>query len=66
VAAQTVGPPTQLSGAPRPVSPDSRQILQRFGFVELATTTPFTRPGDTVDNPILDRLSRDGCAADGL
>jgi hypothetical protein len=48
------------------VSPDSRQILQRFGFVELATTTPFTRPGDTVDNPILDRLSRDGCAADGL
>ena len=26
-------------------SPDSRPILQRFGFVELATTTPFTHPG---------------------
>jgi ribosomal protein S18 acetylase RimI-like enzyme len=27
-------------------SPDSRPILQRLGFVELATTTPFTHPGD--------------------
>jgi GNAT superfamily N-acetyltransferase len=26
-------------------SPDSRPILQRLGFVELATTTPFTHPG---------------------
>jgi GNAT superfamily N-acetyltransferase len=26
-------------------SPDSRQILRRLGFVELATTTPFTHPG---------------------
>jgi ribosomal protein S18 acetylase RimI-like enzyme len=25
--------------------PDSRPILQRLGFVELATTTPFTHPG---------------------
>lgn len=25
-------------------SPDSRPILQRLGFVELATTTPFTHP----------------------
>lgn len=28
-------------------SPDSRPILQRLGFVELATTTPFTHPGGT-------------------
>jgi GNAT superfamily N-acetyltransferase len=28
-------------------SPDSRPILQRLGFVELATTTPFTHPGRT-------------------
>lgn len=28
-------------------SPDSRPILQRLGFVELATTTPFTHPGAT-------------------
>jgi GNAT superfamily N-acetyltransferase len=28
-------------------SPDSRPILQRLGFVELATTTPFTHPGVT-------------------
>ena len=28
-------------------SPDSRAILQRLGFVELATTTPFTHPGGT-------------------
>jgi GNAT superfamily N-acetyltransferase len=27
--------------------PDSRPILQRLGFVELATTTPFTHPGGT-------------------
>ena len=26
-------------------SPDSRPILRRLGFVELATTTPFTHPG---------------------
>jgi GNAT superfamily N-acetyltransferase len=26
-------------------SPDSRPILQRLGFVELATTTPFVHPG---------------------
>jgi GNAT superfamily N-acetyltransferase len=26
-------------------SPDSRPILQRLGFVELATTTPYTMPG---------------------
>jgi GNAT superfamily N-acetyltransferase len=26
-------------------SPDSRPILQRLGFVELATTTPFMHPG---------------------
>lgn len=26
-------------------SPDSRPILQRLGFVELATTTPFAHPG---------------------
>ncbi len=26
-------------------TPDSRPILQRLGFVELATTTPFTHPG---------------------
>jgi hypothetical protein len=26
-------------------SPDSRPILERLGFVELATTTPFTHPG---------------------
>lgn len=26
-------------------SPDSRPILQRLGFVDLATTTPFTHPG---------------------
>ncbi|MDP9841424.1 GNAT family N-acetyltransferase [Streptosporangium lutulentum] len=26
-------------------SPDSRPILKRLGFVELATTTPFTHPG---------------------
>jgi GNAT superfamily N-acetyltransferase len=26
-------------------SADSRPILQRLGFVELATTTPFTHPG---------------------
>jgi len=26
-------------------SPDSRPILQRLGFVQLATTTPFTHPG---------------------
>ena len=26
-------------------SPDSRQILERLGFVELATTTPFNHPG---------------------
>jgi len=25
--------------------PASRPILQRLGFVELATTTPFTYPG---------------------
>jgi len=25
--------------------PDSRPILQRLGFLELATTTPFTHPG---------------------
>lgn len=30
-------------------SPDSRPILQRLGFVELATTTPFTHPGGTAD-----------------
>ena len=29
-------------------SADSRPILQRLGFVELATTTPFTYPGATV------------------
>ncbi len=28
-------------------SPDSRPILRRLGFVELATTTPFTHPGGT-------------------
>ena len=28
-------------------SPDSRPILQRLGFVELATTTPFMHPGGT-------------------
>ncbi|HEV7897503.1 MAG TPA: GNAT family N-acetyltransferase [Planosporangium sp.] len=28
-------------------SPASRAILQRLGFVELATTTPFTHPGAT-------------------
>jgi GNAT superfamily N-acetyltransferase len=28
--------------------PDSRPILQRLGFVELATTTPFTHPGGTI------------------
>lgn len=28
-------------------SPESRPILQRLGFVELATTTPFTHPGGT-------------------
>ncbi|MGH3546785.1 MAG: GNAT family N-acetyltransferase [Pseudonocardiaceae bacterium] len=28
-------------------TPDSRPILQRLGFVELATTTPFTHPGGT-------------------
>ena len=28
-------------------SPDSRAILQRLGFVELSTTTPFTHPGGT-------------------
>lgn len=28
-------------------SPDSRPILQTLGFVELATTTPFTHPGGT-------------------
>jgi ribosomal protein S18 acetylase RimI-like enzyme len=28
-------------------SSDSRPILQRLGFVELATTTPFTHPGRT-------------------
>jgi GNAT superfamily N-acetyltransferase len=28
-------------------SRDSRPILQRLGFVELATTTPFTHPGGT-------------------
>ena len=28
-------------------SPDSRPILRRLGFVELATTTPFTHPGET-------------------
>jgi GNAT superfamily N-acetyltransferase len=28
-------------------SPDSRPILRRLGFVELATTTPFTHPGRT-------------------
>jgi GNAT superfamily N-acetyltransferase len=28
--------------------PDSRLILQRLGFVELATTTPFTHPGGTI------------------
>jgi GNAT superfamily N-acetyltransferase len=28
-------------------SPDSRPILERLGFVELATTTPFTHPGRT-------------------
>jgi GNAT superfamily N-acetyltransferase len=27
--------------------PDSRPILRRLGFVELATTTPFTHPGGT-------------------
>ncbi|MBA2774379.1 MAG: GNAT family N-acetyltransferase, partial [Nocardioidaceae bacterium] len=27
-------------------SPDSRPILQRLGFAELATTTPFIHPGD--------------------
>ena len=26
-------------------SADSRPILERLGFVELATTTPFTHPG---------------------
>jgi GNAT superfamily N-acetyltransferase len=26
-------------------TPDSRPILRRLGFVELATTTPFTHPG---------------------
>ena len=26
-------------------SPDSRPILERLGFVELATTTPFMHPG---------------------
>ena len=26
-------------------TPESRPILQRLGFVELATTTPFTHPG---------------------
>jgi GNAT superfamily N-acetyltransferase len=26
-------------------SPDSRPILERLGFVQLATTTPFTHPG---------------------
>lgn len=26
-------------------SPDSRSILERLGFVQLATTTPFTHPG---------------------
>jgi hypothetical protein len=25
--------------------PDSRPILRRLGFTELATTTPFTHPG---------------------
>jgi GNAT superfamily N-acetyltransferase len=29
-------------------SPDSRPILQRLGFVELATTTPFMHPGGAV------------------
>ena len=29
-------------------SPDSRQILERLGFVELATTTPFNHPGRTI------------------
>lgn len=28
-------------------TPDSRPILRRLGFVELATTTPFTHPGTT-------------------
>jgi GNAT superfamily N-acetyltransferase len=28
-------------------TPDSRPILQRLGFVELATTTPFTHPSST-------------------
>jgi ribosomal protein S18 acetylase RimI-like enzyme len=28
-------------------SPESRPILRRLGFVELATTTPFTHPGGT-------------------
>ena len=28
-------------------SPDSHPILRRLGFIELATTTPFTHPGTT-------------------
>jgi GNAT superfamily N-acetyltransferase len=28
-------------------SPDSRPILKRLGFIELATTTPFVHPGAT-------------------
>jgi hypothetical protein len=30
-------------------SPDSRPILKRLGFVELATTTPFVHPGAAHD-----------------
>jgi hypothetical protein len=28
-------------------SQDSQPILRRLGFIELATTTPFTHPGTT-------------------
>ena len=31
-------------------SADSRPILQRLGFVELATTTPYLHPGGTADS----------------